>query len=110
MSIYNVVVLCLITAPVTLVISSQQDAAFAFVSLAIIFCCFLSMALVFVPKIVEVTRHVERAESTVDGAPSKEEEERYQKLLRENEDMQRIISEVRGIPILFLFVLLVQFL
>ncbi|XP_042890500.1 gamma-aminobutyric acid type B receptor subunit 1-like isoform X1 [Penaeus japonicus] len=93
MSIYNVVVLCLITAPVTLVISSQQDAAFAFVSLAIIFCCFLSMALVFVPKIVEVMRHVERAESTVDGAPSKEEEERYQKLLRENEDMQRIISE-----------------
>ncbi|XP_063590755.1 gamma-aminobutyric acid type B receptor subunit 1-like [Penaeus indicus] len=93
MSIYNVVVLCLITAPVTLVISSQQDAAFAFVSLAIIFCCFLSMALVFVPKIVEVMRHVERTESTVDGAPSKEEEERYQKLLRDNEEMQRIISE-----------------
>lgn len=51
MSIYNVVVLCLITAPVTLVIASQQDAAFAFVSLAIVFCCFLSMALIFVPKV-----------------------------------------------------------
>lgn len=51
MSIYNVVVLCLITAPVTLVISAQQDASFAFVALAIIFCCFLSMALVFVPKV-----------------------------------------------------------
>lgn len=51
MSIYNVVVLCLITAPVTLVIASQQDAAFAFVSLAIVFCCFLSMALIFIPKV-----------------------------------------------------------
>ncbi|KAK8378896.1 hypothetical protein O3P69_009556 [Scylla paramamosain] len=57
MSIYNVVVLCLITAPVTLVISAQQDASFAFVSFAIIFCCFLSMALVFIPKIIEVLQH-----------------------------------------------------
>lgn len=51
MSIYNVVVLCLITAPITLVIMSQQDASFAFVSLAIVFCCFLSMALIFIPKV-----------------------------------------------------------
>ncbi|XP_042204877.1 gamma-aminobutyric acid type B receptor subunit 1-like isoform X2 [Homarus americanus] len=94
MSIYNVVVLCLITAPVTLVISTQQDASFAFVSLAIIFCCFLSMALVFVPKIVEIVRHPgERVESSGETAPSKEEEERYQKLLHENEDMQRLIAE-----------------
>lgn len=51
MSIYNVVVLCLITAPVAMVIASQQDASFAFMSLAIIFCCFLSMLLIFVPKV-----------------------------------------------------------
>lgn len=51
MSIYNVVVLCLITCPVTMVIASQQDASYAFVALAIIFCCFLSMALIFVPKV-----------------------------------------------------------
>ena len=51
MSIYNVVVLCLITAPVTMVIAAQQDASFAFVALAVIFCCFLSMALIFVPKV-----------------------------------------------------------
>jgi gamma-aminobutyric acid type B receptor len=55
MAIYNVVVLCLITAPVIMVIASQQDASFAFEALAIIFCCFLSMALVFVPKVD--TRH-----------------------------------------------------
>lgn len=51
MSIYNVVVLCLITAPVAMVIASQQDASFAFIALAVIFCCFLSMLLIFVPKV-----------------------------------------------------------
>lgn len=96
MSIYNVVVLCLITAPVTLVISSQQDATFAFVALAIIFCSFLSMALVFVPKIIELVRRPnERADarSLTDTITSKEEEERYQRLLLENEELKRQIAE-----------------
>ncbi|XP_063907053.1 gamma-aminobutyric acid type B receptor subunit 1 isoform X2 [Zophobas morio] len=96
MSIYNVVILCLITAPVTMVIASQQDASFAFVALAIVFCCFLSMALIFVPKVIEVIRHPrDKAESKYnpDAGISKEDEERYQKLLNENEDLQRLISQ-----------------
>ncbi|XP_037963696.2 gamma-aminobutyric acid type B receptor subunit 1 isoform X2 [Plutella xylostella] len=96
MSIYNVVVLCLITAPVILVIASQQDAAFAFVSLAIVFCCFLSMALIFVPKVIEVIRHpTERAESGrgsgSGSAPA--DEERYRDLLKENEELQQLIAQ-----------------
>uniref|UniRef100_A0A6P7FRC1 Gamma-aminobutyric acid type B receptor subunit 1 n=1 Tax=Diabrotica virgifera virgifera TaxID=50390 RepID=A0A6P7FRC1_DIAVI len=96
MSIYNVVILCLITAPVTMVIASQQDASYAFVALAIVFCCFLSMALIFVPKVIEVIRHPkDKAESKYNPDPglSKEEEERYQKLLSENEDLQRLIAQ-----------------
>ncbi|KAI4457470.1 gaba-b receptor [Holotrichia oblita] len=95
MSIYNVVVLCLITAPVIMVIASQQDASFTFVALAIIFCCFLSMALIFVPKVIEVVRHPrDKAESKYnpDAGVSKEEEERYQKLVTENEELQRLIA------------------
>ncbi|XP_044727880.1 gamma-aminobutyric acid type B receptor subunit 1 isoform X2 [Chrysoperla carnea] len=95
MSIYNVVVLCLITCPVTMVIASQQDASYAFVALAIIFCCFLSMALIFVPKVIEVIRHPkDKAESKYnpDVGVSKEDEERYQKLLVENEELQKLIS------------------
>ena len=47
-------------------------------------------------QIIEVRHHPgERVEYQGDGAPSKEEEERYQKLMRENEDMQRLIAEVR---------------
>ncbi|XP_076653865.1 gamma-aminobutyric acid type B receptor subunit 1 isoform X2 [Halictus rubicundus] len=95
MSIYNVVVLCLITAPVTMVIASQQDASFAFVALAIIFCCFLSMALIFVPKMIEVIRHPkDKAESknNTDVGMAKEDEEKYQKLLKENDELQKLIA------------------
>nr|CAD7453521.1 unnamed protein product [Timema tahoe] len=95
MSIYNVVVLCLITAPVTMVIASQQDASFAFVALAVIFCCFLSMALIFVPKVIEVIRHPrDKAESKYnpDVGMSKEDEEKYQKLVAENDELQKLIS------------------
>lgn len=58
MSIYNIAVLCLITAPVAMVIASQQDASFAFVALAVIFCCFLSMLLIFVPKVSTQRRNM----------------------------------------------------
>nr|XP_008199380.1 PREDICTED: gamma-aminobutyric acid type B receptor subunit 1 [Tribolium castaneum] len=84
-----------------MVIASQQDASFAFVALAIVFCCFLSMALIFVPKfyqVIEVIRHPkDKAESKYnpDAGISKEDEERYQKLLNENEDLQRLISQVQ---------------
>ncbi|GAB0089072.1 gamma-aminobutyric acid type B receptor subunit 1 [Sergentomyia squamirostris] len=96
MSIYNVVVLCLITAPVAMVIASQQDASFAFVALAVIFCCFLSMLLIFVPKVIEVIRHPkDKAESKYnqDAGISKEDEERYQKLQSENDDLQKLIAQ-----------------
>ncbi|CAL4133132.1 unnamed protein product, partial [Meganyctiphanes norvegica] len=92
MSIYNVVVLCIIAAPVSMVIVSQQDAAFTFVALAIIFCTYLSMALIFIPKIVEIWNNPLEALHAHDTA-TKEEEEKYQKLCRENEDIQRLISE-----------------
>ncbi|CAL1292362.1 unnamed protein product [Larinioides sclopetarius] len=96
MSIYNVVVLCLITAPVTLVISSQTDATYAFVSLAIIVCSFLSMALIFVPKITELIRRPrERVDcrTLTDTITSREEEDRQQRLQRENEELRRQIME-----------------
>ena len=60
MSIYNVAILCIITAPVTMVISDQHNATFAFVALANVFCCYLSMALVFVPKVRNVVGFVLR--------------------------------------------------
>ncbi|KFV77259.1 Gamma-aminobutyric acid type B receptor subunit 1, partial [Struthio camelus australis] len=51
MAIYNVAVLCLITAPVTMILSSQQDAAFAFASLAVVFSSYITLVVLFVPKV-----------------------------------------------------------
>ncbi|XP_009272085.2 PREDICTED: gamma-aminobutyric acid type B receptor subunit 1, partial [Aptenodytes forsteri] len=44
-------VLCLITAPVTMILSSQQDAAFAFASLAGVFSSYITLVVLFVPKV-----------------------------------------------------------
>ena len=44
-------VLCLITAPVTMILSSQQDAAFAFASLAVVFSSYITLVVLFVPKV-----------------------------------------------------------
>ena len=44
-------VLCVITMPVALIISSHQDAAFTVVSVSILLCNFLSIGLVFIPKV-----------------------------------------------------------
>lgn len=45
-------VLCLITAPVTMILSSQQDASFAFASLAIVFSAYITLVVLFVPKVL----------------------------------------------------------
>ncbi|KAK3728690.1 hypothetical protein RRG08_041874 [Elysia crispata] len=98
MSIYNVVVLCVITAPISLIISNQENATFAFVSLAIVLCSFLSMGLIFVPKIKEILQHPQRdgqeVKSLTDSLVSREEEERHQKMLYENEQLKKQIAEM----------------
>ncbi|KAK0053837.1 gamma-aminobutyric acid type B receptor subunit 1 [Biomphalaria pfeifferi] len=98
MSIYNVVVLCVITAPISLIIGNQEDATFAFVSLAIILCSFLSMGLIFVPKMMEIIQNPQRegqeVKSLTDSLVSREEEERHQKMLGENEQLKKQIAEM----------------
>lgn len=98
MSIYNVVVLCVITAPISLIIGNQQDATFAFVSLAIVLCSFLSMGLIFVPKMMELAKHPQRdgqeIRSLTDSLVSREEEERHQRMVCENEQLKRQIAEM----------------
>ncbi|KAL8578950.1 hypothetical protein ACOMHN_001912 [Nucella lapillus] len=98
MSIYNVVVLCVITAPISLIIGNQQDATFAFVSLAIVLCSFLSMGLIFVPKMLELSQHPQRdgqdMRGLTDSLVSREEEERHHRLVGENEQLKRQIAEM----------------
>jgi gamma-aminobutyric acid type B receptor len=96
MSIYNVAILCIITAPVTMVIADQQNATFAFVALANVFCCYLSMALVFVPKVVFIVQHPghdPREREDEDEKKKQEQEMKLKKILKENEELQKSIAD-----------------
>ncbi len=94
MAIYNVVILCMITAPVILVIGNQQNAAFCFVSLANVFCCYLSMALIFLPKIVFIRQHAHDPREKEDNEKENAEQEtRYRELLKANEELQRKVAD-----------------
>ncbi|XP_054162297.1 gamma-aminobutyric acid type B receptor subunit 2-like [Oppia nitens] len=57
MSVYNVVIMCVIGAGLSFVLRDQQDAAFVIISIFIIFCSTATLCLVFVPKLIELKRN-----------------------------------------------------
>ena len=78
-----------------ILLGDQQNAAFCFVSLANLFCCFLSMALIFVPKVLFIRQHAhDPREKEDDERENAEQEQRYKDILRENEALQKRIAEV----------------
>ncbi|GAB6025070.1 Metabotropic GABA-B receptor subtype 2, isoform C [Chamberlinius hualienensis] len=56
MSVYNVVIMCVMGAAVSHLMSDQQNAAFILISAFILFCSTTTLCLVFVPKLVELKR------------------------------------------------------
>uniref|UniRef100_A0A671W5V0 Gamma-aminobutyric acid type B receptor subunit 1 n=1 Tax=Sparus aurata TaxID=8175 RepID=A0A671W5V0_SPAAU len=102
MAIYNVAVLCLITAPVTMILSSQQDASFAFASLAIVFSAYITLVVLFVPKMRRLITRGEWQSEQQDtlktgSSTNNNDEEKSRQLERENRELQKIIQEVRNI-------------
>ncbi|KAK0397022.1 hypothetical protein QR680_001946 [Steinernema hermaphroditum] len=99
-AIYNVAILSLVTGPiVTLLIRSQADANFAFVSFTVLLCTYMSLGLVFVPKMLHVYRvpYVKDDNAAAVGqhllttlTPS--EQKRYDQLMVENTDLKRQID------------------
>uniref|UniRef100_A0A8C6TGQ5 Gamma-aminobutyric acid type B receptor subunit 1 n=1 Tax=Neogobius melanostomus TaxID=47308 RepID=A0A8C6TGQ5_9GOBI len=121
MAIYNVAVLCLITAPVTMILSSQQDASFAFAALAVVFSAYITLVVLFVPKvwtlsldskhlyfihsfdlIFQMRRLITRGEWQSEqqdtlktgSSTNNNDEEKSRQLERENRELQKIIQEV----------------
>merc|ERR1719415_142262 len=81
-----------------MVIADQENATFAFVALANVFCCYLSMALVFVPKVVFIIQHPghdPREREDEDEKKKLEQESKLKKLLKENEELQKDIAAKR---------------
>ncbi|KAK2511629.1 Gabbr1 [Columba guinea] len=108
MAIYNVAVLCLITAPVTMILNSQQDAAFAFASLAVVFSSYITLVVLFVPKVTTETGVVaamrrlitrgewqsEQQDTMKTGSSTNNNEEEKSRLLeKENRELEKIIAE-----------------
>uniref|UniRef100_A0A7N5ZYX3 G-protein coupled receptors family 3 profile domain-containing protein n=1 Tax=Anabas testudineus TaxID=64144 RepID=A0A7N5ZYX3_ANATE len=98
MAIYNVAVLCLITAPVTMILSSQQDASFGFASLAIVFSVYITLVVLFVPKMRRLITRGEWQSEQQDtlktgSSTNNNDEEKSRQLERENRELQKIIQE-----------------
>ena len=60
--------------------------------MANLFCCFLSMGLVFVPKILFIRKHAHDPREREED--KKEEERRYKEIVKENELLQKKVQEV----------------
>lgn len=54
LSVYNVVIMCVMGAAIALVLSDQKDAVFILISIFIIFCTTATLILVFVPKVKQL--------------------------------------------------------
>ncbi|KAM4601346.1 gamma-aminobutyric acid type B receptor subunit 1 isoform 1-T1 [Polymixia lowei] len=98
MAIYNVAVLCMITAPVTMILTSQQDASFAFASLAIVFSAYITLVVLFVPKMRRLITRGEWQSEQQDtlktgSSTNNNDEEKSRQLERENRELQKIIQE-----------------
>ncbi|CTQ87096.1 G-protein coupled receptors family 3 profile domain-containing protein [Caenorhabditis elegans] len=100
LAIYNVAVMTLVTAPVvTLLIHGKVDANFAFISLTVLICTYISVGLIYGPKI----RHIIKVPPSADeiqlngnvgpGVMSKVDQKRYDMLKKENETLQIQIEE-----------------
>jgi len=105
MCIYNVAIMCFITGPVSLVNLMRQQANyhFLFISITIIFCCSLSMILIFIPKVVEHLRRRRRHAAGATGGQgsnmiqdersSRDDEEQLNKLEKEHRELAEKIRE-----------------
>lgn len=58
MSVYNCVMMCVLGAPLSHVLTDKHDASFLIISIFIIFCTTATLCLVFLPKVWACTFHL----------------------------------------------------
>lgn len=99
LAIYNVAILSLATGPVvTLLIRTQADANFAFVSVTVLLCTYISLGLIFVPKMAHIYRIPSSADDNsatghqIRSTLTKAEQKRFEQLIHENAELKRQIG------------------
>ncbi|ESN97887.1 hypothetical protein HELRODRAFT_101913 [Helobdella robusta] len=91
-SIYNTVILCVITVPAAWIIRSHQDATYLFVSIAILLGNLFFMFVIFVPKIKEM-QNISGDYVFDDTQKFCNDDENKERLLKENEQLKILITE-----------------
>ncbi|PIO59170.1 hypothetical protein TELCIR_19375, partial [Teladorsagia circumcincta] len=89
LAIYNVAILSLVTGPVTtLLIRSQANSNFAFVAVTVLLCTYISLGLVFVPKM----RFIRRVPPSADEKERRIRQckERLERILNKEDDLLSI--------------------
>lgn len=61
MSVYNVVIMCVIGGAVSFILEDEQDVSYVIISIFIVFCTTGTLCLVFVPKLIELRRNPQGA-------------------------------------------------
>uniref|UniRef100_A0AC34PUZ2 G-protein coupled receptors family 3 profile domain-containing protein n=1 Tax=Panagrolaimus sp. JU765 TaxID=591449 RepID=A0AC34PUZ2_9BILA len=99
MAIYNVAILSLVVGPVvTLLIRSQGNANFAFVAMTVLLCTYISLGLVFLPKILHIYRvpqskdEANMAHAFLRSTISKSDQLRLEQLMKENNELKKQID------------------
>uniref|UniRef100_A0A914D3L9 G-protein coupled receptors family 3 profile domain-containing protein n=1 Tax=Acrobeloides nanus TaxID=290746 RepID=A0A914D3L9_9BILA len=99
MAIYNVAILSLVTGPVvTLLIRTEANANFAFVSVTVLLCTYISLGLVFVPKILHVYRvphdsdEIQTSGTNLRATISRPDQLRYEQLIKEQTELKKQID------------------
>ncbi|KHJ41637.1 hypothetical protein D918_08284 [Trichuris suis] len=91
MAIYNVAVLCFITAPVEIIILSRPDSSFSFFAITLLLCTFIAMGLIFIPKVRYVIKVPEHAEEQLISNVRCAAKEQVNALGMENERLRGIV-------------------
>ena len=60
MSVYNVFIMCVLGVAISFVLNEDQNASFIIISVFIIFCTTGTLCLVFVPKVADTDRQIDR--------------------------------------------------
>lgn len=104
MAIINVAVVSLVIGPVvTLLIRSEANENFAFVGVNVLSCTYVSLGLIFLPKILHIYRVPQsKDEATIANAYlrstiSKSDQMKFEQLMKENTELKKQIDIVSSI-------------
>ncbi|CAI4228324.1 unnamed protein product [Auanema sp. JU1783] len=100
LSIYNVAILSIITAPISVyLIRNQPNASYAFISVTVLLCTYISLGLIFIPKIRHIytvppsEEEIQNGGNGVMKGLTKPEQRRFEQLVAENAQLQKQIEE-----------------